>query len=79
MSRQLAELLLKENLITPAQFNAAEEANKKTREPFYKYFTRTQAIDENRVVEIFSKKYSIPSFDLSRYEIPEDLWKYWTI
>ncbi len=73
MSRQLAELLLKENLITAAQLQSSEESFKKNREPHFNFLIRTKAIDEAKVLELFSQRYKIPSFDLGKYEIQKDV------
>ena len=75
MSRQLAELLLKENMITPAQLQGAEEALKKSKEPMLNYLLRTNAVQEQKILEVFSKRYKIPSFDLSKYNVPEEVTK----
>lgn len=75
MSRQLAELLLKENLISPAQIQSAEEAFKKSKEPILRFLLRTNAVHESKILEVFSKRYKIPSFDLTKYNVPEDVIK----
>ena len=73
MSRQLADLLLKENLITPAQHQAAVENHVNKREGFADFLLRTKAIQEQKVLEVFAKRYKIPSFDLSKYQIPDEV------
>ena len=74
MSKQFADLLLKENLVTQANFNAAEEAFRKQKIPHIKFFQTQNIIQEPKIVEFFSKKYSIPSFDLNKFQIdPETL------
>lgn len=75
MSRQLAELLLKENLISAAQLQSAEESFKKNREPHFHYLIRSRAVQEDKVLELFSKRYKIPSFDLGKYSVPEEVIK----
>ncbi len=75
MSRQFAELLLKEGLINSADFNAADEAFKKTKEAHIRYLQRNSLLQEPKVLEFFSKKYSIPSFDLSKYTIDPEVLK----
>lgn len=75
MSKQFVDLLLKENLITQGDFNAAEEAYQKQKIPHLKFLQQQNVIIENRLVEHFSKKYSIPSFDLSKYTIDPEVLK----
>lgn len=75
MSKQLADLLLKEQLISQSDFNAAEEAFRKQKVPHIKYLQQNNLIQENKLVEHFSKKYSIPSFDLNKYAIDPQIVK----
>ncbi len=75
MSKAFTDLLLKENLITQANFNAAEEAFHKQKIPHLKYLQQNNLILENKIVEHFSKKYSVPSFDLNRYQIDPEITK----
>lgn len=75
MSKQLVDLLLKENLISQADFNAAEEAFNKQKIPHLKYLQQQNLVQESKLVEHFAKKYSIPSFDLSKYQIDGEIVK----
>jgi type IV pilus assembly protein PilB len=75
MSRQLAELLLKESLITPAQLQAADDAFRRSKEPILNYLLRTNSVHEQKILEVFSKRYKIPSFELSKYSVPEEVIK----
>ncbi|NUM89377.1 MAG: Flp pilus assembly complex ATPase component TadA, partial [Bdellovibrionales bacterium] len=75
MSKQLADLLLKERLISQADYSAAEENYGKTKELHVKFLTRAGIITEDKLVAFFSKKYSIPSFDLSKYAVAEEVIK----
>jgi type IV pilus assembly protein PilB len=75
MSKQFVDLLLKENLITQGDFNAAEEAFQKQKMPHLKFLQTHNLVQEKRIVEHFSKKYSIPSFDLSKYTIAPEVVK----
>ncbi len=75
MSKQLVDLLLKEGIITQGHFNAAEEAFQKQKVPHLKYLQQQNLIQEQKIVEHFSKKYSIPSFDLSKYVIDPEIIK----
>lgn len=78
MSRQLAELLLKERLITQAQFNASDEAFQKSKEEHMRFLARTGAVLENKLQEIFSKKYNLPPFDIARYNVDPEVIKIFT-
>ncbi len=75
MSKQLADLLLKERLISQADYSAAEENFAKAKEQHIKFLTRSGIITEDKLVAFFSKKYSIPSFDLSKYAVPDEVIK----
>lgn len=75
MSKQLVDLLLKEQLITSGDFNSAQEAFTKTKVPHLKFLQQQNLINEKKIVEYFAKKYSVPSFDLSRYTIDPEIVK----
>ena len=73
MSKQLAELLVKENLISQSDFSAADEAFQKQKLPHIQFLIRNGLIKEQKLVEQFSKKYSIPAFDLTKYNIDPEI------
>lgn len=75
MSKQFVDLLLKEGIISQGHFNASEEAFQKQKVPHLKYLQQQNLIQEQKIVEHFSKKYSIPSFDLSKYVIDPEIIK----
>jgi len=75
MSKQFVDLLLKEQLITQGDFNSAQEAFQKSKTPHLKFLQQHNAINEQKIVEHFAKKYSVPSFDLMRYQIEPDVAK----
>jgi len=75
MSKQFVDLLLKEQLITQGDFNAADEAFQKQKIPHLKFLQQQNIILEQKLVEHFSKKYSVPSFDLSKYVIDPEVVK----
>lgn len=75
MSKPFVDLLLKENLISQGDFNAAEEAFQKQKIPHMKFLLQQNMIAEPKLVEHFSKKYSIPSFDLNKYPIAPEIIK----
>lgn len=75
MSKQFVDLLLKEGIISQGHFNASEEAFQKQKIPHLKYLQQQNLIQEQKIVEHFSKKYSIPSFDLNKYVIDPEIIK----
>jgi type IV pilus assembly protein PilB len=75
MSKQFVDLLLKEQLITQGDYNAAVEAFQKQKMPHLKFLQQQNIVVEQKLVEHFSKKYSIPSFDLSKYVIDPEVVK----
>ncbi|MGZ6477595.1 MAG: GspE/PulE/PilB domain-containing protein, partial [Bdellovibrionota bacterium] len=75
MSKQFVDLLLKEQLITQGDFNSAQEAFQKTKTPHLKFLQQHNLFNEQKIVEYFAKKYSVPSFDLSRYVIDPEVVK----
>ena len=75
MSRQFVDLLLKEQLITQGDFNSANEAFQKNKVPHLKFLQQHNLVNEAKIVEYFAKKYSVPSFDLSRYVIDPEVVK----
>ncbi|HEY8279176.1 MAG TPA: type IV-A pilus assembly ATPase PilB [Bdellovibrionota bacterium] len=75
MSKQFVDLLLKEQLITQGDHNSAQEAFQKSKTPHLKFLQQHNLIQENKITEYFAKKYSIPSFDLSKYVIDPEVVK----
>lgn len=75
MSKPFVDLLLKEQLITQGDFNSAQEAFQKTKTPHLKYLQQHGLVHEQKIMEYFAKKYSVPSFDLMRYTIAPEVIK----
>ena len=75
MSKQFVDLLLKEQLITQGDYNAAQEAFQKQKTPHLKYLQQQNLIQEQKIVDYFAKKYSVPAFDLTRYVIDPEVVK----
>lgn len=73
MSRQFAELLLRESLITAAQMQAADDSFRASKEDHVKFLQRNNAFNEDKALETFAQRYSIPSFDLNKYVIPDEV------
>jgi type IV pilus assembly protein PilB len=75
MSKPFVDLLFKEQLITKGDFNSCQEAFQKTKTPHLKFLQQHNLINEQKIVEFFAKKYSVPSFDLTRYTIDPEVAK----
>ena len=75
MSKAFVDLLLKEHLISQGDYSAAEEAFQKQKVPHLKFLQQHNMVQEQKLVEHFSKKYSVPSFDLSKYAIAPEIVK----
>jgi type IV pilus assembly protein PilB len=69
MSRQLAEVLIKDRLITQAQLDALLASMKdKTADPV-RAMIANRMISENKLLEYLSRKYSLHSINLAKFEI----------
>jgi len=75
MSGRLGELLVRENLISLAQLQKAQEEARRTGQRIGATLIRTGAIDESKLTEFLSKQYSIPSINLDDFEIEEEVLK----
>jgi len=69
MSRQLAEVLIKDRLITQAQLDALiAEMKDKSGDPVRAMIAK-RMISENKLLEYLSRKYSLHSINLAKFEI----------
>ncbi len=81
MSKKLGDLLIRENLLTPADLERAKEDQRKRGGRLGEALVRLGLLDEQDLVRVLSKQYGIPSVDLASFEIdpevvklvPEDL------
>ena len=81
MSKKLGDLLIRENLLTPADLERAKEDQRKKGGRLGEALVRLGLLDEQDLVRVLSKQYGIPSVDLASFEIdpevvklvPEDL------
>ncbi len=74
MSRQLAELLLKDKIINPAQFKEAE-GSEKTSRGFIRYLIGKKYITETKLLYYLSQKFGLPSINLAKFEINPEIIK----
>jgi type IV pilus assembly protein PilB len=74
MSRQLADLLVKERIITPAQLAEAEPLAKGGKS-YVRYFIEKKYISETKLLYFLSQKYGLPSINLAKFEISEEVIK----
>ena len=75
MSGRLGELLVRENLISLAQLQRAQEEARRTGQRIGATLVKTGAIDEAKLTEFLSKQYAIPSINLADFEIDEEVVK----
>jgi type IV pilus assembly protein PilB len=69
MSRQLAEVLIKDRLITQAQLDATYAAMKDKAADPVRQMIANRVISENKLLEYLSRKYSLHSINLQKFEI----------
>lgn len=74
MSRQLAELLVKDRIITPNQFSEAVEAAK-SGSSHVRYFIEKKYIAETKLLYYLGQKFGLPSINLTKFEINSDVLK----
>ncbi len=70
MSRQLAELLVKDKVISPAQFSEAVDAAKSGKS-YVRFLIERKYVSETKLVQYLSQKYSISSINLAKFEVPQ--------
>lgn len=69
MAQKLGELLVRENLITPAQLQQALEEQKKRGGRLGANLTKMGFIQEEELADFLSKQFGVPSINLSEFEI----------
>jgi len=69
MSRQLAEVLIKDRLITQAQLDALVASMKDKNADPVRAMIQARMISENKLLEYLSRKYSLHSINLAKFEI----------
>lgn len=74
MSRQLADMLLKDKLITQAQLNEAVEAAKSGKS-HVRFLIEQKYVAENKLLYHLSQKYGLPSVNIAKFEINPEVIK----
>jgi type IV pilus assembly protein PilB len=77
MSRQLAEMLVKDKVVSAAQFTLAAQANEAAKggKGFVRYFIDQKFIAETKLLYYLSQKFGLPSINISKFEIPAEIIK----
>lgn len=68
MSKKLAELLLKDRIITPAQFQESESAAQNGKD-HVRHLIERGIVAEPKLLYYLSKKFGLPSINLDKFEI----------
>jgi type IV pilus assembly protein PilB len=74
-SDRIGELLLKENLITALQLKNAVTSQRSSGGRLGHELTKLGYIEENELITFLSKQYSVPSINLSEFDIDADVLK----
>lgn len=75
MSRQLAELLLKDKLISAQQLVEANEAHTKQGKSFVRFLLEKKYLSETKLLYYLGQKYGLPSINLAKFEINPEVIK----
>jgi type IV pilus assembly protein PilB len=73
MAGRLGELLVRENLISLAQLQKAQEEQKKTGGRIGYHLTKLGFIEEAEFTSFLSKQYGVPSINLKEFDIDEEV------
>src|SRR5688572_25194347 len=74
MSRSLAEMLVKERIVTPAQFSEAVVAAKAGKS-YVRFFIEQKYIAETKLLYFLSQKFGLPSINMAKFEVSPDVVK----
>jgi type IV pilus assembly protein PilB len=75
MSRQLAELLVKDKIISPSMFAEAEGFAKANSRSYVRYLIEKKYVAETKLLYYLSQKFGLPSINLSKFEIAPEIVK----
>ena len=70
---KLGELLLRENMISLAQLQRAEDDRRRSGERLAYTLTKLGFVDETELTQILSKTYGVPSINLEDFDITDDV------
>ncbi|NWG13600.1 MAG: type II secretion system protein GspE, partial [Acidobacteria bacterium] len=69
MSSQIGELLLRDNLITPEQLNAALEYQRRNGGRLGTILIELGFADDDAITTVLSRQYGVPSINLAYFEV----------
>ncbi len=75
MSKRLGELLIRENILTPADLERAREDQRRNGGRLGEALVRLGLVDEQDLVRTLSKQYGVPTVDLANFEIDPEVTK----
>ncbi|MCU0607710.1 MAG: Flp pilus assembly complex ATPase component TadA [Candidatus Edwardsbacteria bacterium] len=75
MAQHIGDILLKLGLVTKAQYERAVAEQKATNEPLAAVMIRLSMLTENVLLQFVSRQYSVPSMDLSGFQLEPGLIK----
>jgi len=75
MSKQLAELLLKDRIINQVQFNEACEAVNAGAKSYIRFLAEKKYVVEAKLLYYLSQKFGLPSLNLAKFEINPEIAK----
>src|SRR5271170_4771639 len=75
MSRQLAELLLKDKIISPNQHTEAQTASSNVGSDPVRYLIEKKFVSETKLLYYLSQKFGLPTINLSKFEVNPDVIK----
>lgn len=73
MSKALADILLRDKVITQKQFTDATEAVKNSTVSPVVYLIKQNQLNDGKLLQYLSTKYGLPSFQINKYEISKDI------
>ena len=76
MSKNLVNLLIRENLLTPADLERAKADQRKNGGRLGESLVRLGLLKEHELVNILSKQYGIPAVNLESFEIDPEVVKH---
>ncbi len=73
MSKALADILLRDKVITQKQFNDAIEATKNVSLSPVLFLIRQNQLSDSKLLQFLTTKFGMPSFQLNKFEISKDV------